>query len=67
LIVADDGLCIGTYEKNVKRVVERRSKLSEHIRSEARNRRGTEKSTVECKRPGRRLLGRENYRRPSKV
>lgn len=29
--------------------------------------RSTEKSTVECKRAGRRFLGRENYGRPSKV
>jgi len=39
-MVADDGLCLGTYEKNVKRVIERRSKLSEHIRSAQSTRHG---------------------------
>lgn len=63
-------LYVITYEGNVKRIVERRSKLPEHEASVyrgARNRRGTKKSMVECKRAGRRLLGRGNYRRPSKV
>lgn len=45
----------------MKRIVERRSKLPEHEASVyrgARNRRGMKKSTVECKRAGRRLLER---------